>query len=150
SAPIQTTFNLDPSISLQGLESDLTIEFLLPPVHYVKFDLSVFVTPIADRLHIDVHYNRDLFEAKTIRRLVQHLRTLMESISEHPNLSVWQQSLLISGEVRQLLVEWNPPPSPPNEELCIHQLFEQQVERAPDAIALVLGDEALTYDDFNR
>ena len=57
--------------------------------------------------------------------------------------------ILPAGERRLLLEEWNATEAPYPDQLCIHQLFEEQVARAPEAVALVFEDEALSYGELN-
>ncbi|MGB0383642.1 MAG: amino acid adenylation domain-containing protein [Ardenticatenaceae bacterium] len=93
-----------------------------------------------------LRYNRDIFDSDSIERMATHFQTLLEGIVAHPETPIAFFSLLTESQKHQLLVEWNETaadyPSPP--ELggikggaCIHQLFEQQVTRTPEAIAVI-------------
>jgi len=95
-------------------------------------------------------YNTDLFEAETITRLIEHFHILLESLVQHPDQRIAQAPLLTEAERRQLLSEWNNTQADYPREQCVHQLFEAQVERAPEAIALTLDDQHLTYGELNR
>ena len=94
-------------------------------------------------------YATDLFEQETIRRMMQHWRNLLTGIVNHPTEPLSQLSLLSEAETNQLLYEWNDThtaiPS-----ICIHHLFEQQVELTPEAIAVISEGEQLSYRELNR
>ncbi|MDZ8258880.1 non-ribosomal peptide synthetase [Nostoc sp. ChiQUE01b] len=100
-------------------------------------------------------YNSDLFEADTIARMTLHFQTLLETIVRDPNQRVRELPLLTESERHQLLVEWNGTQTNYPQDKCIHQLFEEQVERNPDAVAVVFEDvqtrafASLTYQQLN-
>ena len=95
-------------------------------------------------------YAADLFEAATITRLIGHFQTLLEGIVARPEARLSELPLLTETERRQLLVEWNNIQAGYPKDKCIHQLFEEQVARTPDAIALVFEDQQMSYCDLNR
>ncbi len=93
-------------------------------------------------------YSTDLFETATIDRMAMHFQTLIESIIANPDQSIDELNILTDSERHQLLVEWNQTQIDyPNQ--CIHQLFEAQVERTPDNIAIVFEQHQLTYRELN-
>ena len=94
-------------------------------------------------------YNTDLFEAGTIARMLANFQTLLEAIVSDPEQRVSDLPLLSETE-RQQLLQWNVNKTDCLQDLCIHQLFEAQVERTPDAIAAVFETEQLTYGELNR
>ena len=85
------------------------------------------------------------FDAATVDRLLAHLATILEAFARDPAAKLGDVSLLDAAERRTLLVEWNDTAAPIPEGVGLHQLFEQQVDRAPDAVALVAGTEVVTY-----
>ncbi|OYD99680.1 condensation domain-containing protein, partial [Nostoc sp. 'Peltigera membranacea cyanobiont' 232] len=85
----------------------------------------------------------------TITRMLGHLQTLLEGMVSNPQQRLSELSLLTETERHQLLVEWNNTEVEYPQQLCIHQLFEAQVERTPDAVAVVFEDEQLTYCELN-
>ena len=89
----------------------------------------------------------DLFEA--ITRMLGHLQTLLEGMITNPQQRLCELSLLTETEQHQLLREWNNTEVEYPQEQCIHELFEAQVERTPDTIAVVFEDEQLTYWELN-
>ncbi|HKP51513.1 MAG TPA: amino acid adenylation domain-containing protein [Chloroflexia bacterium] len=114
-----------------------------------KFDLTLDMQNEEDGLHGDLEYNTDLYDASTIRRMLGHFQTLLEGIVSDPTLRVSELPLLSGDERQQLLVEWNSTYREYPHDRCIHQLFEEQVEKTPDAVAVVFGDEQLTCGELN-
>ena len=94
-------------------------------------------------------YNTDLFDASTIERMTGHFVTLLEGIVANPEERISQLPLLTEVEQQQLLVEWNDTQVDYPQDKCIHQLFEEQVERTPDAVAVVFENQQLTYHQLN-
>lgn len=96
-----------------------------------------------------VVYSTDLFEQATINRMLGHFQTLLENIVANPQTQITELGILTESERHQLIVEWNNTQVNYSKELCIHQLFEAQVEQTPNAIALVFEEE-LTYQELNK
>ena len=146
---IGTLFNLDKINSTPefgGLEVELT------PNHSrgAKFDLIFDITQTNSDLIVMCDYNSDLFDAETIRRWLGHFQTLLSGAAANHSTPISQLPLLTEAERRQILVEWNDTDADYTHDLCIHQLFEQQVDRTPDAVAVVFGSEKLTYQQLNE
>lgn len=115
-----------------------------------KFDLSLILEDRPEGFLCCFEYSTDLFDEETIARMAGHWQTLLESIVSQPEQRLSQLAMLTEQERRQLLLEWNkiqtslPPTS------RVHTLFEQQVERDPDAVAVIFEDEHMTYGELNR
>nr|QEO74053.1 condensation domain-containing protein [uncultured bacterium] len=114
-----------------------------------KFDLELAVQEVGDDLHGTFTYNTDLFDASTIERLVSHFKQLLQGIISHPNWHISRLPLLREGERQQLLREWNATGREYAGTHLLHELFEQQLERTPHAIALIFNQERLTYTELN-
>jgi amino acid adenylation domain-containing protein len=118
-----------------------------------KFDLTWFMEEQDGALHGVLEYSTDLFEAPTIVRLVGHFQVLLEGIAADPDQRLSRLPLLTTRERQQLLtgVDWVSGPVVCSEapELCVHQLFEVQAARAPEAVALVFESEQFTYAALN-
>ena len=114
-----------------------------------KFDLTLSMVETADGVNGSFEYNTDLFDASTIERMAAHFQTLLESIVSNPARRISELAMLSEAERQQLLVEFNDTITPYPQDICLHQLFEQQVERTPDALALTFEDEHLTYAQLN-
>ncbi|MFL9453902.1 amino acid adenylation domain-containing protein [Tolypothrix bouteillei VB521301_2] len=122
-----------------------------------KFDLNLTLKNTAQGFseNTDVglsgflDYNTDLFDATTIARMAEHYLTLLEAVVANPHQKISELPLLSDREQRQILVEWNDTQANYPKQLCLHQLFEQQVEKTPDAVAVVFENEQLTYTQLN-
>ncbi|HEX9987859.1 MAG TPA: amino acid adenylation domain-containing protein [Chloroflexia bacterium] len=114
-----------------------------------KFDLSLDMQNDEEGLHGVLEYNLDLFDTSTITRMLGHFQTLLEGIVANPNRRVSELPLLTQEELHTLLVEWNATGKDYPQGRCIHQLFEEQVQRTPDAVAVILGQEQVTYTELN-
>lgn len=115
-----------------------------------NFDLDLMVMEMGEVLLAGWQYNTDLFDGATIARIAEHYQTLLEGIVANPKQKISELPLLTPNERHQLLVEWNNTWAEYPQDKCIHQLFEEQVERTPDAVALVFKGEQLTYGELNR
>ncbi|MEP6518172.1 amino acid adenylation domain-containing protein [Microcoleus vaginatus] len=96
-----------------------------------------------------VIYSADLFDEATITRLIGHFQALLESIVTNPQQRIANLQYLSAKERAHLLVECNNTQADYPQNLCIHQLFEMQADRTPDAVALVFGEERVTYRELN-
>ncbi|MFN6559095.1 MAG: amino acid adenylation domain-containing protein [Nostoc sp. ChiSLP01] len=115
-----------------------------------KFDLTLFMEDSEQGLVATCEYNTDLFNADTITRMLGHFQTLLGSILSDPEQRITDLQLLTPSEIQQLLVEWNDTKTDYPQDKCIHQLFEAQVEKTPDAIAVVFENQQLTYQELNN
>ena len=100
-------------------------------------------------LLLKIEYDRCRFDDAIIYRMLKHFQTLLEGIVAHPGGRLSDLPLLTEAERQQLLVEWNGTKADYPKDKCIHQLFEAQVERTPEAIAVVFEDQQLTYSELN-
>ncbi|OGQ77555.1 MAG: hypothetical protein A3F90_11830 [Deltaproteobacteria bacterium RIFCSPLOWO2_12_FULL_60_19] len=128
----------------------LDVEPVEVPSDVVKFDLSLGMFEEGKGLRGLLGYNRDLFDAGTIQRMIGHFQTLLEGIAANPDRRLSELPILTGAERRQLLVEWNDTKRDYPKDKCIHELFEEQAARTPDAVAVVCEDRQLTYRELNR
>uniref|UniRef100_UPI003593C16B non-ribosomal peptide synthetase n=1 Tax=Nostoc sp. TaxID=1180 RepID=UPI003593C16B len=134
-----------PPLELEGLTLNL-LEF---ESGTAKFDVTLYVEDTEKGLKGSLEYNTDLFDAASIARMAEHLQTLLEGIVANPNQRLSDLPLLSATELQRLLVEWNDTRADYPKDVCIHELFQAQVERSPDAIAVVFEGEQLTYQQLN-
>lgn len=114
-----------------------------------QFDLTLeMIETTGGSLNGILKYNPDLFEVGMMRRMVGHFQTLLEGIVAGPEQHLSDLPVLTAAERHQLL-NWNNTQADYPKDGCIHQLFEAQVEKTPDAIAVVFEDEQLTYRELN-
>ncbi len=114
------------------------------------FDLMLRLTETPEGLEGVVEYDAGLFEAATSQRLAGHYLTLLAGIVSDSRQRIHELPMLTAEERRQLLVEWNDAEFPVPAIRCMHQLFEQQTARTPDAVALIFEDVQLTYRQLDR
>ncbi|WP_138505868.1 non-ribosomal peptide synthetase [Nostoc sp. PA-18-2419] len=127
----------------------LTLKWLDNHSQTAKFDLTLFVMDAKSELWGFWEYNTDLFDAATIERMNGHLINLLEAIVTDPHKRLSDLPLLTNAEQQTLLGKWNDTTTNYSEEKCIHELFEVQVEKTPDAVAVVFEEEQLTYRELN-
>jgi non-ribosomal peptide synthetase component F len=133
-----------------GLElTGLTVNPLLIKGTTSRFDLTLSMEYTPTGLVGWWEYNTDLFDASTIERMTGHFVTLLEGIIANPKERISQLPLLTEVEQQQLLVEWNDTEVDYPLHKCIHQLFEEQVELTPDAVAVEFQNQQLTYKQLN-
>ncbi|OBQ09627.1 non-ribosomal peptide synthetase [Anabaena sp. AL09] len=117
-----------------------------------NFDLTLSMQEKDSELGTELigafEYNANLFNADTIARMVESFHTLIEAVVANPQERIRTLPLLTASQEHQLLVEWNNTVTDYPQK-SIHQLFEEQVEKTPDAVALVFEDQQLTYKQLN-
>nr|WP_241021262.1 non-ribosomal peptide synthetase [Burkholderia sp. Ac-20344] len=148
---VSAVFNLEPVSALPELPG-LTVGLVAPLIRYTAFDLNVNVLDAGQALLIDCDYNTDLFDASTVQRFLGIYRTLLMRLADDASAAVARLPLTSDAERNRLTVEWNRTDTDFGEAAAqpLHRLFEQQVERTPDAVAAVFDDDALTYAELNR
>ena len=133
-------------------------DFSLPGLHVTpesishqsaKFDLNCTLRETADSLEGTMEYCTDLFTLDTIQRMVCHYQHLLEGIVANPDQQIATLPILLKAERQQLLVQGTNTSrnSPPH--TCVSELFEAQVTRTPEAIAVVFEEQQLTYRELN-
>lgn len=115
-----------------------------------KFDLVLSLTEEREGLIASLEYNSDLFDSWTAARMLGHYQRLLEGILADPDLRLSELPLLRESERRQILLEWNDTGADYPGALCIHELFEAQAERTPEALAVISENERLTYHELNE
>ncbi len=137
-----TTETLEvPGLAIRALHTDRDT---------AEFDLTLAMVKAADRLYATFEYNADLFERTTIERMCEHFQTLLAGIVSDTTQHIWQLPLLSEEERRQACVEWNETAKEYPRQKCLHQLFEEQAERTPAAVALSCEGEQVSYRELNE
>jgi amino acid adenylation domain-containing protein/FkbM family methyltransferase len=129
---------------------ELLLESLALPQRTALFDLMVSATEVGETLLGSIEYSTDLFDEASIRRMAGHFQTILESIVENPQQRVSKLELVTPDEKHQLIVDWNAARIDYPREQCMHELFEAQVARSPQATALVYQNERLSYAELNE
>ena len=151
---VQAAFQLEDAVVPSQLVPGLKLEALAANGALADFDLRVMIRRTQQGLQCTAIYDTNRFEGQTIRSLLEHFQTLLTGIVAQPEQLLGDLPLLSEVERQKMLVEWNATQTdgvnPPLQDRCVHQLFEEQVERTPDAAALVFEDQIFTYAELNR
>src|SRR5437660_3571023 len=115
----------------------------------VKFDLQLTLRERDEGLAGELSYALDLYEAETIERMVKHLDRVLEGMVGEAERRIGELSLLTGGEREQVVVEWNRT-EVEYPQRCVHELFEEQAERTPQAVAVEYEDQRISYGELNR
>lgn len=114
-----------------------------------RFDLTLAMTNEKNKLSGHIEYNTDLFDRASIILLLDHFQVLLKGIVSDPDRPIYRLPILTEAERHQMLVEWNDTQGDYPEASCLHQLFEAQVAKTPEAAALIFKDRQWTYRDLN-
>ncbi|MGB8841844.1 MAG: amino acid adenylation domain-containing protein, partial [Aliidongia sp.] len=115
-----------------------------------KVDLTLVLQESNEGLKGGLEYATDLFDEATVVRFGGHLTRLLEQVVGAPQARLGQLDILSPGERHQLLEEWNATQATYPHDRCVHELFEEQAERTPDAVAVAFEDQKLTYRQLDR
>ena len=115
-----------------------------------KFDLTFTAVEVSDEIVFTIEYGASLFKRETIQRLSIHLQNLMNEIVADQALLLGDINILSSAEREQIIHEFNDPDAEYPRDKTIHQLFEEQVARTPERVALVFEQKQLTYGELNQ
>jgi amino acid adenylation domain-containing protein len=114
-----------------------------------RFDLYLAIED-GEELKGSIEYNTDVYDASTIQHMIGHFQTLLAAAAVMPEQKIAELPLLTEKERRRILVEWNDTAAAYPSDICVHELFEEQAARTPEALAVVFEDERLTYGELNE
>jgi aspartate racemase len=115
-----------------------------------KFELTLQLEESDGEVRGWLEYNRDLFAAESMRRLLGHYQRILQAVVEQPERRLAELEWLGESERRQLLAEWNQTRAGYPSDVCIHELFAAEAEAQADAVAVECGAVALSYGELNR
>jgi amino acid adenylation domain-containing protein len=136
--------------SLPRVQSAISIEPIELDTASAKVDLTLYLRDDGAKIRATLEYNTDLFEPETIARMAGHFQRLLEAVVADFDLPVTKIPILTPAEREQALVTWNDTRTDYPRHSSIPALFEKQVARRANAIAIVDGDERVSYDALNR
>ena len=136
----QGTLDLGP-LNVEGLEDSGD--------RRAKYDLTLGMQESGERIVGELEYASSLYERSTMQRHVQYLQALLRGMVADDQQLIERLPLLDEAERDQLLVKWNETERPYPRDSGVHELFEAQVERAPDAVAVVCEGQSLSYRELN-
>ncbi|HEX8183978.1 MAG TPA: amino acid adenylation domain-containing protein, partial [Blastocatellia bacterium] len=129
-------------ITLKSLELDaLTTKYM---------DLTLEIVHTVDGLKVSLEYSKALFQADSMRRMIESFRVLLESVVACPDRPVSQLPLLSNAEALQIALRWNETRVDFPLDLCLHNLVELQAARTPLATAVIYEGQQLTYRELNQ
>jgi amino acid adenylation domain-containing protein len=130
----------------------LSVAQIDPESHVVsKFDLTMILQEAGNRIAGALEYDTALFEESTINRYLGYFRTVLEGMAAGGDHQFVDRLPMLGEEERkQVLYEWNQPQRDYPRDQCVHELFEEQVGRSPNAIAVQYEDVSLSYIELNR
>jgi amino acid adenylation domain-containing protein len=137
--------NESPDLSLPGLE----IEWLGVKGAIAKFDLTLMVMEYDNQLNCSWEYATDLFEKGTIQRLAEKFGVLLKGIIDNPQQPINTLPLMTAAELLQLQCRNQTQTDYPHDKTLV-ELFEAQVAKNPDNLALVFESQSLTYQQLNQ
>ncbi|MCW7550116.1 amino acid adenylation domain-containing protein [Photorhabdus sp. APURE] len=114
-----------------------------------KFDLQLELTEKAGEIVGELNYSSALFDHETIERQAGYLQAILRAMVNQPQQPVTAIDILSSAERELLLENLNATEEPYPTQVCVHQLFEQQTEKTPDAIAVIYENQTLSYAELN-
>ncbi|HEU4508036.1 MAG TPA: amino acid adenylation domain-containing protein, partial [Pyrinomonadaceae bacterium] len=132
-----------------GQVAGLGLQFIQAAQETVNFDLTLELMETGGGLVGTLGYNVELFKAETIGRMVRHLELLLECVVQQPEQRLSELELVSAAEREQILVGWNETAAEYPREQGLAELFDAQVARTPEAIAVVHEDEGVTYAELN-
>ncbi|MGB3639410.1 MAG: amino acid adenylation domain-containing protein, partial [Rivularia sp. (in: cyanobacteria)] len=115
-----------------------------------KFDLTFELDERPEGLIGRIEYSTDLFDHTSISRIIEHFQTLLSKIVANPDERISKLPLLTASEQHQILTQWNQTAIEYHQPQLIHKLFEAQVEKNSNVVAVVFGEQHLTYDELNQ
>src|SRR5205085_2948646 len=124
-------------ITLQGEESELELGI-------AKFDLTLEVAESEQGIEAALEYNSDLFEPATVQRMLVHWQQALHALVQQPDQPLATLPLLTESERTLLLDTWNTTERVYPQDVCVHELFEQQAACQPQALAVVQEEACLT------
>jgi len=135
----QESFSL-PGLSIEGLGTEEEM---------AKFDLTFSAVESAGKIRVGINYATELYEQATIERMAEHFRAVVEEMTRNAESRIGEVTLLSDAERKQMVEEWNRTERE-YPQRWVHQLFEDQVKRTPEAVAVEYEDERLNYHELNR
>ena len=133
----------DTTLRLPGLEAEERVLDLGTS----RFDMSWNLYADETAASVVVEFNTDLYDRATIERLMAHYERLLRAMVSDPDIAVGDAPMLTEEELRALLHDFDGPVSP-RPDTVVTELFERQVDRAPDAVALTAADATLDYAEL--
>ncbi|MEH2082675.1 MAG: amino acid adenylation domain-containing protein [Nostoc sp.] len=132
-----------------SVNNNLSLSVYQQSAYIDRFKVKLSCLCREDSLGYEFHYDSNLFPTEDIKRLAEQFQTLLESVANNPQAVISRLEILSDRQRQQLLIEFNNTKTTYPNDKCIHHLFQEQVERTPDNIAVISATEQLTYGSVN-
>jgi amino acid adenylation domain-containing protein/FkbM family methyltransferase len=149
-AIFQVAFVLEKQVHRDFVLPGLKLKPIRIPQRTANMDMYLSMTESADGLHGSLEYSTDVFEQTSMTRMMNHFRVLLKSIVANPALKLGEIQLFEPEERTRVLKDWNKTAVQYAGDRALHELFEEQVARTPEAAAVVYEGEQLTYRELNE
>jgi len=149
----QVMFNHQSASDDQGRHMQLpqlSIEDLVWEGRTAQFDLTLGTYETPQGVAAELTYATDLFEAQTIERLARHWQSLLQGIVDAPQQRIGELALLDDAQQRQMQQDWRRTVDHDAELKCVHQRIAAQARRTPDAVAVIIEGQTLTYEQLDE
>jgi amino acid adenylation domain-containing protein/non-ribosomal peptide synthase protein (TIGR01720 family) len=121
----------------------------LPTIRYKnptsKFDMTFFVADSQEDVHINIEYYSAIFKRDTIIRFADHFKKIVKEVGHDPSVKLKDLEIISAEEKQQLLYSFNDTRTSYPRDRTIGELFEDQAKSVPHQVAVVIGNESLTY-----
>jgi amino acid adenylation domain-containing protein len=115
-----------------------------------QFEMSLVLAETDSGMEGSIVYNKGLFDAESVTRMIGHYQMLLNGIVAEPSQSIALLPLMTVQERKQVIEEWNRTEAQYPLDKCVHELFEEQVARTPQAVAVSYEEERLSYEELNE
>nr|WP_283746656.1 non-ribosomal peptide synthetase [Bacillus cereus] len=133
-------------LNLDGLK----VSMLEDQRKIVKFDITIHVSELEDGLGLEIEYCTALYKKETIERFLEHFINVLREVVENPEQKLSEINILTEKEKSKLLNEFNNTKGKYAKEKALPELFEEQVEKTPNNVALVFENQSITYKELNE
>ena len=149
--PIFDTMFVLQSMNTSQIEME-NIKITVKPLDFKisKFDFTLQAQEAEGKIKFDLEYCTKLFEKQTMGRFAGHFKNLLTDIAQNSDKKLSEYEIMSEDEKNQILVDFNNTKTDYPKDKTIHQLFEEQVEKTPDNIAVVFEDSTMTYRQLNE
>jgi len=115
-----------------------------------RFDITLEAEEKEEEIKFNLEYCTRLFKRETIERMIEHYKNILKEVAEDSEIKLCEIDMLLEKEKKEILVDFNNTKTQYPKDKTIYKLFEEQVERTPDNIAVVYKNHKLTYKELNE
>ncbi len=147
---VNVLFNLDQAVDTSSVRfPGLEFDFCANARSHEAFELFVNAVPVDGSIRLECQYNRDLYDADSVRRWMASLETLLRAAIAEPDRA-WDELTWLAADELQCLRDLQPLPTAYDAGRLVYQRFADQAVAAPDRVAISSGARQITYVDLDR